>query len=89
MLERAHRQWKTVRAACSAAEFKVSESENNKETMLTATLKTNSGEHREFSCVRPLVTPGGNWDQFSGITKGALHNLMILSMFIELKTAMM
>jgi len=89
MLERAHRQWKTVKAAYSAAEFKVSESEKNKEIMLTAALKTNSGEHREFSCVRPLVTPGGNWDQFPGITKDTLHNLMILSMFIELKTTMM
>jgi len=88
MLERAHREWKTVKAAYSDAEFKVTESENDKEIMLTAALKSNSGEHRDFSCVRPLVTPGGNWDQFSGITKGTLNNLMILSMFIELKITM-
>lgn len=89
LMKRSHRQWKTVKAAYSDAEFKVTESENNKEIILTAAVKSNSGEHSDFSCVRPLVTHGGNWDQFSGITKGTLHNLMILSMFIELKTAMM
>jgi len=40
---------------------------------------------KDFSFVRPVVTPSGNWDQFSGIKQKTLDRLLILSMFIELR----
>jgi hypothetical protein len=83
--DRAHREWKAVKATYCDAEFKVTRSEKNKEIRLAATLTATEIKPRDFACVRPLVTPGGNWGQFSGITKSTLNNLLILSMFMELK----
>jgi len=40
---------------------------------------------KDFSFVRPVVTPSGNWDQFSGIKQKTLDRLLILSMFLELR----
>ncbi len=53
--ERAHREWKSVKATYCDAEFKVTRSEKNKEIRLAATLMATGIKPRDFACVRPLV----------------------------------
>ncbi len=83
--KRVNREWESVKATYREAECKVTRSEEMKEIKLAVTLPLAGEKPKDFSFVRPVVTPSGNWDQFSGIKQKTLDRLLILSMFLELR----
>ena len=84
--DKAYKEWKAIKKIDEKVDSKVKRFDDAGRIELHATLPSRKKRQKKFTYQRPLVQLAGNWEKFPGVSQRAMTRLLVLSMFMELRS---
>ena len=84
--DKTYNEWKAIKKIDEKVDSKVKRLDDAGRIELHTTLPSRKKRQKKFTYKRPLVQLAGNWEKFPGVSQRAMTRLLVLSMFMELRS---